>query len=695
MKVIRPAACSDLSISDLPTLLKLLPQILMKMFQFLSEASGNWSSSESCQNTIKDCFMSCKELLQTYLSVFDEIKIRTILEEELEMLVILCQDLVKFHAVLVSLDYKMCLTVWKSYLKFLSKYQARLRDLLDLAEVTEKISSVVSVNYRELRRILSSHQEDKMVVKVTMKVVHFLRVLQSVAAEEIGRSGAFLDVLQQLFLGLPPPPAWIPEVARNNIIAVIVPPRTKASLMEVAASQDTFLSFVLEQLADWRSDRQPEDDPGALLQVSVELLLGRPVQHVRLFHCCLHLVSAGGLCLERPKELEGRQAKGRTVVKVSWYCWTVSHLGFYLSTLDRQEFSQIELILFRSLLQQSASLLTIMLVSDLWCFIARFSSSALCLAHIKILKLAEAEMMTRGCTMTAMALEILTGRLSAFLTSSHRAEWEALQSDHTDQASLEVEDQWVRLAMGGYCPGSSYLGLLNLIRLTEVTVKTLPTLSEEAVSNVLQSFHSIVKNNRARAPVTDNFLRVVRKAAVTGQSSLALSLLYEILHFAPKSDSVGHTGYFYQIRSVFRAFKVGPPGLVETAMGCQSDSLVPSDCVCVWSEDMTNILNTKVNQVSPEESPVSAGVIPSPEGDSQQMSIEPDVEMQEETRKSPEPKRRKLSEEKENIELAVIALEDSVNFLSEHRRDLSPYVESIEFLNGRIQDILMNIDDIN
>ena len=195
-----------------------------------------------------------------------------------------------------------------------------------------------------------------MVVKVTMKVVHFLRVLQSVAAEDIGRYGGFLDVLQELFLGLLPPPAWIPEVARNNIIAVILPPRTKHSLMEVAASQETFLSFLLEHLADWGPDSQPEDNPVALLQVSVELLLGRPARHLTLFRSCLHLASAGGLCLERPKEVEGRQVKGKTVVKVSWYCWTVSHLGFYLSTLDRQEFSQIELILLRSLLDQSASL---------------------------------------------------------------------------------------------------------------------------------------------------------------------------------------------------------------------------------------------------------------------------------------------------------------------------------------------------
>ena len=71
------------------------------------------------------------------------------------------------------------------------------------------------------------------------------------------------------------------------------------------------------------------------------------------------------------------------------------------------------------------------------------------------------------------------------------------------------------------------------------------------------------------------------------------------------------------------------------------------------------------------------------------------LEIQEDSRKSPEAKRRKVSEEKENIELAVNGLENSVNFLSEqNRRDLSPFMESIEFLNNRIQDILVNIDAV-
>ena len=67
-------------------------------------------------------------LLQTFISVFDEIKIKSWILE-LEMLEILCQDLVKFHEVLVCLDYKMCLMVWKTYLKFGSKYQTSLTEL--------------------------------------------------------------------------------------------------------------------------------------------------------------------------------------------------------------------------------------------------------------------------------------------------------------------------------------------------------------------------------------------------------------------------------------------------------------------------------------------------------------------------------------------------------------------------------------
>ena len=54
-------------------------------------------------------------------------KIRTILEDELEIILELCSDLFAFHAVLFSIDLKSCLFVWKLYAKLAREHCTRLR----------------------------------------------------------------------------------------------------------------------------------------------------------------------------------------------------------------------------------------------------------------------------------------------------------------------------------------------------------------------------------------------------------------------------------------------------------------------------------------------------------------------------------------------------------------------------------------
>ena len=60
--------------------------------------------------------------------------------------------------------------------------------------------------------------------------------------------------------------------------------------------------------------------------------------------------------------------------------------------------------------------------------------------------------------------------------------------------------------------------------------------------------------------------------------------------------------------------------------------------------------------------------------------------------KSPEAKRRKLSQEKENIEQAIYQIEYAVDVLSiQDRRDLVPFKEAIEYYSRKIQDVLMKV----
>ena len=61
----------------------------------------------------------------------------TVLEDELDILVELCRDLIGFHPTLVSLDFRLTCSVWRVYLHLTSSHHARLADRLQLGAAVE------------------------------------------------------------------------------------------------------------------------------------------------------------------------------------------------------------------------------------------------------------------------------------------------------------------------------------------------------------------------------------------------------------------------------------------------------------------------------------------------------------------------------------------------------------------------------
>ena len=86
---------------------------------------------------INHAYETTKELMASFLSVVGKIKIRTVLEDELDILVELCRDLIGFHPTLVSLDFRLTCSVWRVYLHLTSSHHARLADRLQLGAAVE------------------------------------------------------------------------------------------------------------------------------------------------------------------------------------------------------------------------------------------------------------------------------------------------------------------------------------------------------------------------------------------------------------------------------------------------------------------------------------------------------------------------------------------------------------------------------
>ena len=648
-KVVKHCHQPESKFGEIPSLSEVVPKILMSSFKFLL----NFQPTEESQSShLNNFFSSCKELLQSFLAVIGAIRIRIVLEEELAMLAILCQDLVGFHEVLVRLDIKLSLMVWKVYIQLTTKHQEKLSDQMDLSLATDKISAELIGNFRQLRGLLSLEEKDPTAVKVTMKVVHFLKAFLLVAAQSIGSWRSFLRVLQELLAGLPDCPAWLPEVAKNNIIAVILSPSNKQTLVSLAAAQEHFLTNLVR---DPRKEEE-EDPPGPLLVVCVELLLEPShSQHHNLFLACLRLVNSGGCCL-------GRQSQYQS------YTWTLTHLSHFLLTRDKLQFRQVEKILLSTLLDPASSLVSLMLVSDLWCFSARISSSKLRLAQMKILRSVRAQLERRGSSLTVLVLDRLLARLEPLLRAGEAAQWRS-------QLAVEevpLEDRWSKLAQGEYRPVS---GSSCMVRISEETLGRMQTLPEEKVTTILQSCHHLVRLSQYRAELVVTLLRLVSQVAGTSKHGPdCLHITTDIVHQTSVSrNSLGGSAIALQISSTYRQLNAPVPAQIscESSKTISVKSLSSDGPYQLWSVEKSKVFNDKM-QLSAEES---------------HEETEPDYDQQ-----SPEPKRRKTEVEKENIELALSRLDTVVEFLSKQNSiDLKPFSASLMSQNMKLMEILKTV----
>ena len=79
------------------------------------------------KDSITRLFCQGRKLLENFSSLIGKMKIRTVLEDELEIVLELCSDLLSFHEILFSIDLKSCLFVWKLYGKLVKEHCDRLR----------------------------------------------------------------------------------------------------------------------------------------------------------------------------------------------------------------------------------------------------------------------------------------------------------------------------------------------------------------------------------------------------------------------------------------------------------------------------------------------------------------------------------------------------------------------------------------
>ena len=573
----------DCGLGEIPSLPKLVPKILTKIFVFLNNGELIALDVE-VKDRISQSFETSKTLLTAFLNILDEIKIRTVLEDELELLVLVIDDLLGFHDVLIPLDFKLTCMVWKLYLKLTTKYQTKLVDKVDLGRAADKVSAELTKQFLHLRHLLTTLQEDRNINKEVTKVAYLLKVVQTAAAQALAPSPAFLSLLEQVFLGLPDPPAWVPDVARKKIISDVTSPNIKHMLTKFA-SKEPFLSFFMTSVDDMK-----RSNPKIAFKVISELITLNPGKVPMLLDHCLEAVSQGGLCLLDPPR-EGRQVRGCSVAQVDPYTWTLTQVCAQVAAAGPEQFRGVERVLVRHLLAPASSAVTLLLVSDMFSFLARYSTSRLCLAHLTLLHAISKKLSQGTVSLNQIFVELLQRRLVTFLSPVHKKQWASL----TGAEEMEVEivvDCWSKLVSGSYTPMKSVSSAKNLSSLVEATLKKAGVMTAEQRSSILRDVASLVNTSSNNAVLITHASKIIN--AFHSDEPSARSLKESILT-SWRELSPGKRVYRNILKDIAPIFKDDLPETKCAGSKFNGDSTSKCSTCCKWSGEKAVLFSTRVS----------------------------------------------------------------------------------------------------
>ena len=105
-KVVRHCMEQECGVGEVPSLPRVLPKILITTFSYLGKGEII-ATTDLLKAQVANCFSKVRDLLVMFLTLMKKIKMRTALEDKLDILVDLCFELVNFHEVLIPLDFNL------------------------------------------------------------------------------------------------------------------------------------------------------------------------------------------------------------------------------------------------------------------------------------------------------------------------------------------------------------------------------------------------------------------------------------------------------------------------------------------------------------------------------------------------------------------------------------------------------------
>jgi hypothetical protein len=407
---------------EIPSIPRMIPKILLKTFQYCSQEQANTDSDE-VKESVTRLFCGGRTLLENFCALVDKMRIRSVLADELDIVLELCSDLLAFHDVLFLINLKSCHGVWKLYAKLTKEHCERLRLKLDMEAALVVLIAESVRTFRKLESVLQEETENlgKKANRLIISLIFLVKTTVNLTEQypNLVRTGfaEFSDFLGFMFL------------QGANIFPFMEPPmisRLEQDLFLQNHAKSLLLSIPdLDKFCEFLLTVQPEPS-SAFTRVQILMLIletdaTSENMKPRLLDSVLRTFGYCEAENQKPAWLESPEIPGNQVKLFSPYEWVLTRVSGVISVLGPDNFPELEITLFKNLLGDQN--LTCELCCDILCFIGRYGSADLCYSHLELIS----DILTRldnvNFSMQQVWLGSLVGRLFNFLGRQEQRRW--------------------------------------------------------------------------------------------------------------------------------------------------------------------------------------------------------------------------------------------------------------------------------
>ncbi|XP_067893449.1 FIGNL1-interacting regulator of recombination and mitosis isoform X2 [Heterodontus francisci] len=393
----------------------------LAVFHVLKNAFSHCKDSETLYSgrlhLVADVLQSLFKEAYSLQKVFMELLDRIVLEsaaatdEDITCMVRVVRSVLEICSVISKMDHALHANTWKFLIKISVRHRVLLETKLPHDELVAGLCEDILYSFNSCLQLAeqmnqpagmgSVNTTDYKLFQKTMKLCRFFaNTLVHYVKEFIDFLSKSCHLLHQLYLQMYskfPPSLYAPVLSdgpRDQITSVV--PVALDALVSQLLSFRPFVEIVLIDNLDFCSELAL---PQCLLLINV---MGKlPLQpwevqslwcsgsqfseekpRLPLFHVLFLNFQRCSAELSLPVHLPGVMSKGQAQQSVSLYEYVCTHLCSFITSLPASLFPKLECTLLDAVL--SPHMLTALLATDAWCFLARYGSAELCARHVSL-----------------------------------------------------------------------------------------------------------------------------------------------------------------------------------------------------------------------------------------------------------------------------------------------------------------------